>query len=42
MVFGTDGEFALKPCEFSRCHDDPAPDVLEWSYFSGWLQIAEL
>jgi hypothetical protein len=31
MAFGTDGEIALKPREFSRCHDDLAADVLGWS-----------
>lgn len=31
MGFGTDGEFALKPIEISRCSDDLAADVLGWN-----------
>lgn len=35
MGFGTDGEFALKPIEISRCSDDLAADMLGWNGILG-------
>lgn len=42
MASVTDGEFTLNSSKIWCCDDDPAPDVLEWNYFLGWLHIVQL